>query len=268
MHSHIRITQKSKKQINKINMNKKILIMIAALFAVATVNAGTTTPVAVATTSPVAITADATYYTKFLNKGVVAFDDVVVAATAVEAYGFVAGVKTYNTIQSNPVGQKIASSGLFKRVDTTLAYKFTSPLANLSFGTAYSSYSKSASSVASSSEPFVALDGTVYKTFATWDVKGRADLTSRTNNIEANVRLPFGFNHLKVVPVLGYGFNDPTAATIAAFKDAKQYCVAGIGLGYYTKVATLNAGVYQRRDSLFTAGNTVNGVSAGVAVKF
>lgn len=237
-------------------MTKKIVLTMMAMFAAVTLSA-----------APVTVTADATYYTKFLDKGVVAFDDVVVAGANVEAYGFVLGATTFNTIQANAVGKSIVSSGLLKRIDTTVGYKFTAPLANLTIGSTYSSYSKSVSNVSSANEPFVKLDGKLWKN-AVWDLTGRADLRARTNNVETNVRLPFGFKHLKVVPSIGYGFNDPSTATIAAFKDAKQYALVGLGLGYYTQYATLNVGVYQVRDALFAAGNTKNGVSAGAAVKF
>lgn len=237
-------------------MTKKILLMITALGAAFTLNAAT-----------VAVTADATYYTKFLDRGVVAYDDVAVVGANVGVAGFELGVTTFNTIQANAAGKNIVSSGLFKRVDTSLGYKFTAPLANLTIGSVYSSYSKSISNVASTNEPFVKLDGKLWKN-ATWDVTGRADLKAHTNNLETNVKLPFGFQRLKIVPSLGYGFNDPGAATIAALKNAKQYALVGIGLGYYTQYATLNVGVYQARDTLFTAGDTKSGVSAGLAVKF
>jgi hypothetical protein len=237
-------------------MKNKLLVTIMALFAAVTLSA-----------APVAVTADATYYTKFLDRGVVAYNDVAIVGTNVEVAGFVLGVTTFNTIQSNTVGKNVVSSGLLKRIDTTVGYKFTAPLANLTIGSVYSSYSKSISNIASTNEPFVKLDGKLWKN-AVWDLTGRADLKAHTNNVETNVRLPFGFQRLKIVPSIGYGFNDPGAATIAALKNAKQYALVGVGIGYYTQYATLNVGVYQSRDTLFTAGNTSNGVSAGLAVKF
>jgi len=244
-------------------MKNKILVMImAALFA------GSLMGAAPQAKSPFAFSADATYYTKALDKGTLAYEDVVIAGVNVEAYGFVGGLKTFNIVQDRTVGKTVASSGLLKRIDTILGYKFNSPLADLTLGGTYSSYSKSiGGGLASNTEPFAVLSGKLYQN-AVWNVTGRADLKNRTNNLETIVRLPFGFSGLKVVPSLGYGFNDPGAATIAAFKNAKQYAVVGVGLGYYTKYATLNADVYQRRDSLFTAGDTINGVSAGLSVKF
>jgi hypothetical protein len=237
-------------------MTKKIVLTMLAMLAAVTLSA-----------APVTVTADATYYTKFLDRGVVAYDDVAIVGATVEVAGFVLGATTFNTIQANAVGKSVVSSGLFKRIDTTVGYKFTAPLANLTIGSVYSSYSKSISDVSSTNEPFVKLDGKLWKN-AVWDVTGRADLRLHTNNLETNVKLPFGFQHLKIVPSIGYGFNDPGAATIAALKSAKQYALVGLGLGYYTQYGTFSVGVYQVRDTLFTAGNTKNGVSAGVAVKF
>jgi len=245
-------------------MKNKILVTImATMFATSLMAASA--PKAAA---PLSVSADATYYTKALDKGVLAYEDVVIAGVNVEAYGFVGGIKTFNIVQDRTVGKTVSSSGMLKRIDTILGYKFNSPLADLTLGGTYSSYSKSVGDgLASNTEPFAVLSGNLYKN-AAWNVTGRADLKNRTNNLETTVKLPFGFSGLKVVPSLGYGFNDPGAATIAAFKSAKQYAVVGLGLGYYTKYATLSADVYQRRDSLFTAGDTINGVSAGLAVKF
>jgi hypothetical protein len=229
-----------------------------ALFTAVTLNAG------------VGVTVDAKYLTNYIDKGTLVFENVVIAGAEYEAAGFVLGVNTFTTTQDKTVGKTTASSGLFKRVDTNIGYKFTSPLANLTFGGTYHTFSKSAQSngYASSVEPFAKLDGSVKGTKFTWDVLARNDLKSHSTNLQANVRLPFGFQGLKLVPALGYGFNDPTAATIAAFKDSKQYVIAGLGVATYVKGATVSADVYQRRDALFTAGNTINGVSAGLNLKF
>jgi hypothetical protein len=247
-------------------MTKKLLALITALFAAVTLNAA------------VGVTADAKYLTNYIDKGTLVFENVLIAGAELEASGFVLGVTTFNTLQDKTtvttVGKTTVSStaaaGLFKRIDTNIGYKFTSPLADLTFGGTYHTFSKTAQSngYASSVEPFAKLSGGVKNTKFTWDVLARADLKNHTNNLQANVRLPFGFNSLKLVPALGYGFNDPTAATIAAFKDSKQYVIAGLGVATYIKGATVSADVYQRRDSLFTAGNTINGVSGGLSVKF
>lgn len=220
--------------------------------------------------SAASLTADVEYKTKVLDKGNVIFEDAVVAGAQAEVKGFVLGVTTYNPVEARTVGKNTASSGLLKRVDFLAGYKFTAPLADLTLGAAYKNFSKSAqlNSVASNSEVFAKLDGSLYRTRLTWDATGRADVKNHSNNIEANVKWPVGLKHLKVTPAIGFGFNDPGAATIAAFRNSKRYVVAGLGLGYHTKYALVSAEVFQRRDSLFTAGNTVNGVGGGLHFKF
>jgi len=239
-------------------MKNKLLVTIMALFAAVTLNAG------------VGATVDAKYLTNYIDKGTLVFENAVIAGVEYETSGFILGVTTFSTTQDKTVGKTTASSGLFKRVDTNIGYKFTSPLANLTFGGTYHTFSKSAQTNGNASgvEPFAKLDGIVRGTKFTWDVLARADLKNHTNNLQANLRLPFGFQSLKLVPALGYGFNDPTAATIAAFRDSKRYVIAGLGVATYVKGAIVSADVYQRRDSLFTAGNTINGVSGGVNFKF
>jgi hypothetical protein len=238
-------------------MTKKILLMITALIAAVTLSA-----------APIGLTANATYYTKYLDNGLVAFEDVAVAGVTLEAYNFVAGVNTFNTIKDTTTGKYTASAGLFKRVDLSLGYKFTSPLANLTLGGTYKTYSKSVSNIVSNTEPFALLNGSLFGTRATWDARYRADLKNHTNNTEANLRLPFGFQHVKLVPAIGYGFNDLGADTIVKYRFSKQYAVVGAGIGYYAKNATLSVDFTQRRDGLLTAGTTVNSVSGGIAVKF
>lgn len=247
-------------------MKNKIVLTIMALAAAVTLNA-----------APLAFNANATYYTKYFDKGLVAFEDVAVAGVNTEVYGFVLGVNTFNTLKDATTGYtavgktlvpNISSAGLFKRVDYSVGYKFTAPLASLTVGNTYQTYNQSVSKLASNNELFALLNGTFFGTKATWDARYRADLKNRTNNTEANLRLPFGFQHLKLVPAFGYGFNDLGADTIAKFKTAKQYAVVGVGLGYYTKYATLSADFAQRRDGLLTAGDTVNSVSGGISVKF
>lgn len=245
-------------------MTNKILVIIAALFAAVSANAIVPT----ATTTPVELSADATYYTKYLDRGLVTFENVAVVGTSLEVYNFVAGVKTFNTVQNTTTGKFTASGGAFKRIDLSLGYKFTSPLANLTLGGAYKTYSKSVSNLASNTEPFALLNGTVYNTKFTWDARYRADLKNRTNNTEANVRLPFGFEQLKLVPSIGYGFNDLGADTIAKLKNTKQYGTLGLGVSYYTKYATLSVDYTQRRDGFTVSTNTIDSVSGGVSVKF
>lgn len=237
---------------------KKLKSLIIGVFAMVSI------------ASAASLTADVEYKTKVLEKGNVIFENAVVAGVQTEFNGFVLGVSTFNTTEAKALGGKIFSTGLLKRVDFLAGYKFTSPLADLTLGAAYKNFSKSAqiNSVTSNSEPFVKLNGNLYRTELKWDATARSDIKNHSNNIEANVKWPVGFKHLKVVPAIGFGFNDPGAATIAAFKDSKRYVIAGIGFGYYTKYAVVSADFYQRRDTLTTAGNSVNGIASGLHFKY
>mgnify|MGYP003335662183 CR=1 FL=1 len=227
--------------------------------------------------SAVTVTADAAYKTKVLEKGNLIFEKAAVAGAEVEAYGFVAGVNTFNPVEAKStlatVGKtqvtQTASSGLFKRVDTSLGYRFTAPLANLTLGATYKSFSKTAqlNGNASNTELFGRLDGKVTDTLFTWNAITRIDNKNHTNNVEANLVAPFGFKFLKVAPSVGLGFNDPGAATITAFKNSKRYALVGVGVGYYAKNTKIAAEYYQRRNTFTAAGNVIDGVGVGVSVK-
>ena len=243
---------------NKYICMKKLKSLIIGVFAMVSI------------ASAASLTTDVVYKTKVLDKGNVIFENAVVAGAQAEHAGFVVGINTFNTTEANTVGKATSSSGLLKRVDILAGYKFTALLADLTLGAAYKNFSKSAqiNSVASNSEPFVKLNGNLYRTELKWDATARADIKNHSNNIETNVKWPVGFKHLKVVPAIGFGFNDPGAATIAAFKDSKRYVIAGIGFGYYTKYAVVSADFYQRRDTLTAAGNSVNGIASGLHFKY
>ena len=235
---------------------KKILQLIVCAIAMVSV------------ASAVTVTTDVAYKTKAFSKGLVSFENVVVAGTQIEAAGFLLGVNTFNTIESNAADGKVASSGLFKQVDATAGYKFTAPLANLALGTKYSAYTKSAkfNGKEHSTELFATLDGSVKGTLFTWDATASIDNKNKTNNLEVNLKAPFGFKWVKIAPAIGVGFNYPGAATIAALKTAKRYTVVGVGVGYYSTNAVVAAEVYQNREN-FTSGNTVTGVSFGIRYK-
>jgi hypothetical protein len=236
---------------------KKLLSLIVYTFAM------------VSLVSAAAVTTDVAYKTKVFDRGNVVFENTVVAGVNVEALGFVAGVNTFNPIESNTVAGKTASSGLLKRVDLVAGYKFTAPLANLTLGGVYKNFSKSIqlNNVSSNTDVFAKLDGKLYGTLLTWDAIATGDLKNRSNNVEVNARWPLGVNNFKVVPAIGFGFNDPGTATITAFKNVKSYTVVGVGAGYYGNFGHLSAGWYQRRDTLTNASGQVNGLSVGVHFK-
>ena len=220
--------------------------------------------------SAVTFSADAAYKTKVFDSGTVIFEDAVVAGVQAEALGFVLGVNTFNPVEARNVAGKTASSGLFKRVDTTVGYRFTAPLANLTLGAVHKSFSKSAQANGySSNTALVAnLNGGVKGTLIVWDAGVTVDSKNRTYNLEANVRAPFGFKWVKIAPAVGLGFNDPGAATITALKNAKRYVLVGVGAGYYSKTTDVYAEWTQRRDSFTGAGGEVDAVAAGVRLRF
>lgn len=241
---------------------KKLMTIIVSVLAIATV------------ASAVTVTADVAYRTKVFSKGTVAFENTIVAGAELEAYGFVAGINTFNPVEARTVTtgkvSTVASSGLLKRVDTTLGYRFTSPLADLTVGGIYESYSKSAQSDGhtSNTELFARLNGGIGGTLLVWDATTTLDTKNRTNNIEANVRCPFGFKWVKIAPTVGLGFNDPGTATIAGLRDSKRYVNLGVGVGYYSKKADIYAEYLQRRDAFLSSGGEVDSVAAGVRLRF
>jgi len=221
--------------------------------------------------SAVTVTADAAYKTKVFDSGTVIFENAVVAGAEVEALGFVLGVNTFNPVEARDVAaNKTASSGLFKRVDTTLGYRFTAPLANLTLGAVHKSFSKSAQADGHSSNTALVarLNGGVKGTLLAWDAVTTIDSKNRTNNVEANVRVPFGFKWVKIAPAVGLGFNDPGAATIAALKSSKRYALVGVGVGYYSKTADVYAEYTQRRNSFTGSGGEVDAVAVGARLRF
>jgi len=220
--------------------------------------------------SAVTFSADAAYKTKVFDSGTVIFEDAVVAGVEAEALGFVLGVNTFNPVEARNVAGKTASSGLFKRVDATVGYRFTAPLANLTLGAVHKSFSKSAQADGHSSNTALVarLNGGVKGTLFVWDAGVTVDSKNRTNNLEANVRLPFGFKWVKIAPTVGLGFNDPGAATIAALRNAKRYALVGVGVGYYSKNTDVYAEYVQRRNSFTTSGGNVDAVAAGVRLRF
>ena len=117
-----------------------------------------------------------------------------------------------------------------------------------------------------STELLAGLNGSVKGTLFTWDATASIDNKNKTNNLEVNVRAPFGFKWVKIAPAAGLGFNDPGAATIAALKNAKRYSTVGVGIGYYSVNTVVAVEVYQNREK-FTSGNTVSGFSLGVRHK-
>jgi hypothetical protein len=240
---------------------KKLLLILVSVIATASV------------ASAVTVTTNASYKTKVLKDGGQIFDSAIVAGTQIEAANFVLGVNTFNPMESITVGDNtttsVSKSGLLKRVDASLGYKFTSPLADLTFGAGYTALAKSlrVNGVTNTSEVFAKLNGQVKNTLITWDAATVFNTKTRNNTIEGNLRLPIGFKWLKIAPSIGMGFNNPGAANVEAFKAAKRYVLAGVGVGYYSDNFSVAAEYFQRRDSFTSGGGVIGGVGVGFALK-
>lgn len=210
------------------------------------------------------------YKSKLIEQGVVTDENAVHAGAGVEFGGFGLGVDTFSKIDASGTGKDVSSSGLFKRIDVTASYNFTSPLANLTLGGIYRNASKTVSVAGLSNNvyPFVKLHGNAFKLFP-WDVTVLNDTRNRTNNFEGNFRLPMGPKSFKLVPAVGIGFNDPGAATVAALKGAKKYYNFGLGVSLFNgKAGSVTADFYAHRKSLTESAGQITGFNAGYLIKF
>lgn len=209
------------------------------------------------------------FKSKLLEQGVVTGSNYVVAGAEVEVSSFGLGVTTYSAIEDFTSKSGLVNSGLFKRVDVTASYKFTSALADLTLGVTYRNAGKNASiaNIRDNVLPSVALDGKAFKVLP-WNVTLTNDLKNRTNNIEGNFSAPFGTNTVKLVPSIGVGFNDPGAVTIAALRGVKKYYNGSLGLTYTTTFGALGADIFVHRPDLTNNYGQVTGYSAGYSYKF
>lgn len=209
------------------------------------------------------------FKSKLLEQGVVTGSNYVVAGAEVEVSSFGLGVTTYSAVEDFTSKAGPVNSGLFKRVDVTASYKFTSALADLTLGATYRNAGKNASvaNIRDNVLPSIALDGKAFKVLP-WSLTLTNDLKNRTNNIEGNISTPFGTKAVKLVPAVGVGFNDPGAATIAALRNVKKYYNGGLGVTYTTAFGTLGADVFVHRPNLTDNYGQVTGYSAGYSYKF
>lgn len=211
---------------------------------------------------------DVGFKSKLLDQGVVTGVNFITASANVEVASFGLGVDTYSAFERSDKG---ASSGIFKRVDVTASYNFTSSLADLTLGATYKNASKTAAfnRVKDNVATFVKLHGNAFKALP-WDVTLSNDIKNRTNNIEGNLKLPIpvGVKGLKFAPSVGLGFNDPGSTTIAALKGVKKYGVAGAGATYAVLNGELYANGYVHRPDLTSNYGQVTSYDAGYRIKF
>lgn len=245
-------------------MNK--LTLITALLALAVIAAPITKAQTTDTSIPVTTSVDLGFKSKLIEQGVVTGSNLIVAGTEFDVSSFDLGVDTYSTYQKGTNYK----TGLFKRTDVTLGYKFTSVLADLTLGATYRDEGQvlTVAGIKSGVLPFVKLNGNV--SVFTWDVTMLDDVKNHNTNYEANARLPIGFGveHLKLVPVVGVGFNNPSTDTVSTFEASKKYYNGGLDLAYITKVGTVSIGVFALRENLDNTTGQVTGYDAIYAVKF
>ena len=225
------------------------------------------------------VSVNAGFTSKLIDRGNLAGTDYITAGVGLDVYNIDVAVETYSryngltTFSSTTVAGKTTTvaktdaSGL-KRIFTTLGYVFTSPLANLTLGAQLRNTQGSellAGGLTSDTLPFVKLNGKLFGNTVVWDGVAVDDLKNRTNNYEANLRLPVGVGYgLKVVPALGVGFNDPSANTIPAFAANKKYATAGAGLEW----KGLQANLFVHRGDFTSTASQITGYTVGYSYKF
>ncbi len=211
---------------------------------------------------------DVGFKSKLIDQGTVTGVNFITASAGVEVAGFGLNADTYNTFEMSDAG---ARKGMFKRVDVTASYNFTSALADLTFGAVYRNASKTAAfnNVRDNVLPFAKLHGNAFKVLP-WDVTLTNDTKNRTNNIEGNLKfpLPVGVKNLKLVPSVGLGFNDPGTTTVAALKNVNKYGVGGVGATYTVFSGEFYANGYVHRPDLSNNRGQVTSYDAGYRIKF
>jgi hypothetical protein len=226
--------------------------------------------------SPVkGVSVNAGFDSKLIEQGVVTGTNYITAGVGLDVYSVDLAVETFSRYdgltKATTVGGKTVSttdaSGL-KRTYLTAGYVFTSGLANLTLGAQLRHAQGTETLVGGLSNdtlPFVKLDGKLFGGTVVWDGIALNDSKNRSNNYEANLRLPLGVGYgLKVVPAIGLGFNDPGAPTIAALKLNKKYADAGLGLAW----KSLEAGLFVQRGDITSSATQVTGYTVGYTYKF
>ena len=211
------------------------------------------------------------FKSKLVEQGVVTGTSLVTAGVNAEVAGFVLAVDTFSTFDSNAgVAGLKSTTGIFKRVDLTAGYKFTSSLADITVGGVYKNASRTFALGAAKDNvlPFVKLDGKVF-TVLPWHVTALFDSKNENTNLEGNLDLPFpiGLGKLKVVPSVGLGLNSGST-DVAALKKADKYYQGGIALAYPTVIGTVRAGTFVNSSGLSNDSAKNNGYSVSLGRQF
>lgn len=211
------------------------------------------------------------FNSKLVEQGVVTGTSLVTAGVNAEVGGFVLAVDTYSTFDSNAgVAGLKSTNGVFKRVDLTAGYKFSSSLADLTVGAAYKNASRTFALGAAKDNvlPFVKIGGKVFAVLP-WHVTALFDTKNKNNNLEGNLDIPLsiGLGELKVVPSIGAGLNSGST-DVAALKKADKYYQGGVALAYPTIVGTIRAGTFVQSNGMSNESVKTYGYNVSIGRQF
>lgn len=178
------------------------------------------------TTFAWSVKTDVFYTNKYFEKGVSTIEDTFVADISAQVASFGGGARVFALPQDITKG--------VTRVDVYATYQFKSTLADLDLGLLHRAAKKefAFNDIKNATEPFISIHGNAFKRIP-WEIKGAFDIRNRTNNFEATVKLPLGWNNgVIIVPELGLGANDPGAVTLDLLRHNKTYFKGGAMVVY------------------------------------
>jgi hypothetical protein len=228
----------------------------------------------VAKAAPVSGNLDVGFTSKLIQQGVLVGTNYATAGVETNLYGIDLAVTAFDKVSDSTTTSVVAGKTVtttdaagFKRLYLDAGYKFTSPLADLTLGVElrHVNTTEAAGSANHNLLPFVKLNGSWFGGHLNWEGRALNDTYNRSNNFEFGVSAPLNtFYDLKVVPALALGFNDPGAATIAAFKNVKKYYQPGVGLEWHG----ITANLFAQRTSLTSSNKQITGYNVGYKFKF
>jgi hypothetical protein len=235
-------------------MNKLIKIMVLALIA----------NIAFASSE-----ANIGFKSKLIEQGALTGTNLVTAGAKVELGSFGLAVDTFSSFKDN-AGITKSGAGIFKRVDLTAGYKFTSTLADVTVGGVYANASKSFAlgGIKSNVLPFVLVGGKAF-TKLPWHVKVVIDSKNNNTNVDGHLELPFsvGLGKLKVVPLVGAGFNS-ASADVFAVKNNDKYYTGGLGLSYPSFLGSVRGEVFVASTGFSLNAEKTYGYNIGLSRSF
>jgi len=209
------------------------------------------------------------FKSKLIEQGALTGTNLVTAGASAQLGSFGLAVDTFSSFEKN-AGILKSNSGIFKRVDLTAGYKFTSTLADVTVGGVYANASKSFAlgGVKSNVLPFIKVGGKVFASLP-WHVKALMDDKNNNTNVEGNLELPFpvGLGKLKVVPSVGVGFNSKSA-DVFAVRHNDKYFAGGLGLSHPSPIGTLRGDVFVASTGFSLDAKKSYGYNVGVSHAF